>query len=258
MEWKKYNKPLLAKMKRASREYSLIEEGDKIAVGLSGGKDSTVMLYALSILQRTLPVDFAIQAISLDVGWKNDFAPIAAYCQTLGIPYHLEETDIGRIVYEERQEKSPCSLCAKMRRGALHRLAKDFGCNKIALGHHLNDALETFMMSLTFEGRLHTFAPRSYLSRMDLTLIRPMIYVLEKDIVTIARQLELPVVANNCPADGTTKRADMKSLLEQMEKDNPFLIERMQSAITNGIWQQYLIEPPSALSASESDDRSAQ
>lgn len=258
MEWKKYNKPLLAKMKRASREYGLIEEGDKIAVGLSGGKDSTVMLYALSILQRTLPVDFAIQAISLDVGWKNDFAPIAAYCQTLGIPYHLEETDIGRIVYEERQEKSPCSLCAKMRRGALHRLAKDFGCNKIALGHHLNDALETFMMSLTFEGRLHTFAPRSYLSRMDLTLIRPMIYVLEKDIVTIARQLELPVVANNCPADGTTKRADMKSLLEQMEKDNPFLIERMQSAITNGIWQQYLIEPPSALSATETDDRSAQ
>ena len=258
MEWKKYNKPLLAKMKRSSREYGLIEEGDKIAVGLSGGKDSTVMLYALSILQRTLPVDFAIQAISLDVGWKNDFAPIAAYCQTLGIPYHLEETDIGRIVYEERQEKSPCSLCAKMRRGALHRLAKDFGCNKIALGHHLNDALETFMMSLTFEGRLHTFAPRSYLSRMDLTLIRPMIYVLEKDIVTIARQLELPVVANNCPADGTTKRADMKSLLEQMEKDNPFLIERMQSAITNGIWQQYLIEPPSALSASETDDRSAQ
>lgn len=258
MEWKKYNKPLLAKMKRASREYGLIEEGDKIAVGLSGGKDSTVMLYALSILQRTLPVDFAIQAISLDVGWKNDFAPIAAYCQTLGIPYHLEETDIGRIVYEERQEKSPCSLCAKMRRGALHRLAKDFGCNKIALGHHLNDALETFMMSLTFEGRLHTFAPRSYLSRMDLTLIRPMIYVLEKDIVTIARQLELPVVANNCPADGTTKRADMKSLLEQMEKDNPFLIERMQSAITNGIWQQYLIEPPSALSTTETDDRSAQ
>ena len=243
--WKKYNKPLLAKIKRASREYGLIEEGDKIAIGLSGGKDSTVMLYALSILQRTLPVHFSLQAISLDVGWKNDFAPIAAFCQTLDIAYHLEETDIGRIVYEERQEKSPCSLCAKMRRGALHRLAKDFGCNKIALGHHLNDALETFMMSLTFEGRLHTFAPRSYLSRMDLTLIRPMIYVLEKDIITIARQLDLPVVANNCPADGTTKRADMKTLLAQMEKDNPFLIERMQSAVTNGIWQQYLIEQPS-------------
>lgn len=243
--WKKYNKPLLAKIKRASREYGLIEEGDKIAVGLSGGKDSTVMLYALSILQRTLPVHFSLQAISLDVGWKNDFTPIAAFCDTLNIAYHLEETDIGRIVYEERHEKSPCSLCAKMRRGALHRLAKDFGCNKIALGHHLNDALETFMMSLTFEGRLHTFAPRSYLSRMDLTLIRPMIYVLEKDIITIARQLDLPVMANNCPADGTTKRADMKTLLAQMEKDNPFLIERMQSAVTNGIWQQYLVEQPS-------------
>lgn len=239
----KYNKQLLAKIKRASREYGLLEDGDKIAVGLSGGKDSTVMLYALSVLQRILPIRFSLQAISLDVGWKNDFAPVAAYCESLGVAYHLEETDIGRIVYEERQEKSPCSLCANMRRGALHRLAKDFGCNKIAFGHHLNDALETFMMSLTFEGRLHTFAPWSYLSRMDLTLIRPMIYVLEKDIITIAHALDLPVVANNCPADGVTKRTDMKNLLAQMEADNPFVIERMQSAITKGIWQRYLIAP---------------
>lgn len=242
--WKKYNKQLLAKIRRASREYGLLEKGDKIAVGLSGGKDSTVMLFALSILQRTLPIDFSIQAISLDVGWKNDFAPIGEYCRSLDIPYHLEETNIGRIVYEERQEKSPCSLCAKMRRGALHNIAKGYGCNKIALGHHLNDALETFMMSLTFEGRLHTFAPRSYLSRMDLTLIRPMIYVLEEDIITIARQLELPVVSNNCPADGITKRADMKILLKHMGESNPFLIDRMQSAITNGIWQQYLVSEP--------------
>lgn len=240
--WRKFNKPLLAKIRRASREYGLIEPNDKIAVGLSGGKDSTVLLYCLSVLQKTLPIPFALEAISLDVGWQNDFTPIQKFAEKLGVPYHLEETNIGRIVYEERQEKSPCSLCAKMRRGALHNLAKSRGCNKVALGHHLNDALETFLMSLTYEGRLHTFAPRSYLSRMDLTLIRPMIYVHEDDIIACARKLELPIVVNNCPADGKTTRADMKGLLKQMQADNPLVMDRMQSAVTNGIWQQYRID----------------
>lgn len=240
--WRKFNKPLLAKIRRASREYGLLEPNDKIAVGLSGGKDSTVMLYALSVLQKTLPFSFSLQAISLDVGWHNDFEPIMQLCRTLDVPYHLEKTNIGRIVYEERQEKSPCSLCAKMRRGALHNLAKRFGCNKVALGHHLHDALETFLISLTYEGRLHTFAPRSYLSRADVTLIRPMVYVWEDDIISCAQKLALPVVTNNCPADGKTSRADMKNLLQQLKSGNPFVIERMQSAITNGIWRQYLVE----------------
>lgn len=236
-----YNKPLLAKMRRASREYGLIEDGDKIAVGLSGGKDSTLMLYALSVLKRTIPVKFDLEAITLDAGWDNDWSGIASYCESLGVPFHLEKTSIAQVVFDIRKEKNPCSLCAKMRRGALHSIAKAHGCNKVALGHHLDDALETFLMSLTYEGRIHTFAPRAYLSRADITLIRPMIYVLESDIIDISRKLELPIVINKCPADGHTSRQDMKDLLNLLSKDNPLVRQRMQSAMTTGLWQKYLV-----------------
>lgn len=238
----KYNKPLLAKMRRASREYGLIEDGDKIAVGLSGGKDSSLMLYALSVLKRTIPVKFELQAITLDVGWDNDYTPLEQFCRNLEVTYHLEKTNIGEVVFNIRQEKNPCSLCAKMRRGALHNIAKSYGCNKVALGHHLDDALETFLMSLTYEGRINTFAPRAYLSRADITLIRPMIYVLEADIIDIAGKLSLPVVRNNCPADGATSRQDMKELIDQLAQKNPLIRQRMQSALTTGLWQKYLLD----------------
>ena len=239
--WRKYNKPLLAKIRRASREYGLIQPYDKIAVGLSGGKDSTVMLYALSVLQKTLPIPFELQGISLDVGWNNDYQIIGQYCQQLGVPFHLEQTNIGRIVYEERQETNPCSLCANMRRGAINNIAKRLGCNKVALGHHLDDALETFLMSLVFEGRMHTFSTRTYLSRADITVIRPMIYVYEKDIVTVARQLELPVVPNNCPADGITKRHAMKEELARLEAMNSTVRERMLHAVTTTLWAPLML-----------------
>lgn len=239
--WRKYNKPLLAKIRRASREYGLIQPYDKIAVGLSGGKDSTVMLYTLSVLQKTLPIPFELQGISLDVGWNNDYQLIGQYCQQLGIPFHLEQTNIGRIVYEERKETNPCSLCANMRRGAINHTAKALGCNKVALGHHLDDALETFLMSLVFEGRMHTFSPRTYLSRADITVIRPMIYVYEKDIITAARQLELPVVPNNCPADGITKRHTMKEELSRLEAMNSTVRERMLHAITTSLWAPLML-----------------
>ena len=239
--WRKFNKPLLAKMRRASREYGLIQPYDKIAVGLSGGKDSTVMLYALSVLQKTLPFPFTLQGISLDVGWNNDYDLVGQYCQTLGVPFHLEQTQIGRIVYEERKESNPCSLCANMRRGAINNTAKKLGCNKVALGHHLDDALETFLMSLVFEGRMHTFAPRTYLSRADITVIRPMIYVHEKDIISIAKKLELPVVPNNCPADGITKRHSMKEEMVRLEAMKPTVKERMLHAITTSIWAPLML-----------------
>lgn len=239
--WRKYNKPLLAKIRRASREYGLIQPYDKIAVGLSGGKDSTVMLYALSILQKTLPIPFELQGISLDVGWNNDYQIIGQYCQQLGVPFHLEQTNIGRIVYEERKEANPCSLCANMRRGAINHIAKTLGCNKVALGHHLDDALETFLMSLVFEGRMHTFSPRTYLTRADITVIRPMIYVYEKDIITIARQLELPVIPNNCPADGVTKRHAMKEELSRLEAMNSTVRERMLHAVTTSLWAPLML-----------------
>ena len=239
--WRKFNKPLLAKMRRASREYGLIQPYDKIAVGLSGGKDSTVMLYALSVLQKTLPFPFTLQGISLDVGWNNDYDLVGQYCQTLGVPFHLEQTQIGRIVYEERKESNPCSLCANMRRGAINNTAKKLGCNKVALGHHLDDALETFLMSLVFEGRMHTFAPRTYLSRADITVIRPMIYVHEKDIISIAKKLELPVMPNNCPADGITKRHCLKDEMVRLEAMNPTVKERMLHAITTSIWAPLML-----------------
>lgn len=239
--WRKFNKPLLAKVRRASREYGLIEPGDKIAVGLSGGKDSMMLLYALSVLQKTLPIPFSLQGIALDVGWENDFEVIGAYCEEIGVPFHLEKTNIGKVVYEERKEKNPCSLCANMRRGALNNIAKSYDCNKLALGHHLDDALETFLMSLCFEGRMHTFSPRSYLSRADITVIRPLIYVYEKDIIDIAKKIELPVIANNCPADGLTKRETMKEQLKSFEEITPLAKERMLSAITATLWAPLML-----------------
>jgi len=247
----KFNKPLLAKMRRASREYALIENGDKIAVGLSGGKDSSILLYALSVLKRTIPVKFELEAITLDIGWGNDYTPLAQFCQSLDVPYHLEKTNIAQVVFDIRQEKNPCSLCAKMRRGALHNLAKAHGCNKVALGHHLDDALETFLMSLTYEGRMHTFAPKAYLSRVDITLIRPMLYVLEADIIDIAKKLDLPVVKNNCPADGATSRQEMKDILSQLSANNPLIRQRMQNALTDSLWRQYLVEPTEKGDASD-------
>lgn len=239
--WRKLNKPLLAKIRRASREYGLIQPYDKIAVGLSGGKDSTVMLYALSVLQKTLPIPFELHGISLDVGWDNDYELVGQYCRELGVPFHLEKTQIGRIVYEERKESSPCSLCANMRRGAINNIAKQLGCNKVALGHHLDDALETFLMSLVFEGRMHTFSPRTYLSRADITVIRPMIYVYEKDIISIAGKLDLPVVPNNCPADGITKRTTMKEEMARFEVMNSTVRERMLNAITTTLWAPLML-----------------
>jgi tRNA(Ile)-lysidine synthase TilS/MesJ len=229
--WRKLNKPLLAKIRRASREYGLIQPYDKIAVGLSGGKDSTVMLYALSVLQKTLPFPFELVGISLDVGWNNDYELVGRYCRELGVPFHLEETQIGRIVYEERKESSPCSLCANMRRGAINSLAKKLGCNKVALGHHLDDALETFLMSMVFEGRMHTFMPRTYLSRADITVIRPMIYVQECDVKSYVPALSLAPIVNLCPADKHTSREDMKEEIRELSQKHKDFRSKLFTAI---------------------------
>ena len=235
---------LLSLTRQAVDDYAMINSGDHIALGISGGKDSSLMLYALSVLKRSIPVNFELQAITLDIGWHNDYSALSQFCADLSVPFHIEKTNIGEVVFDIRQEKNPCSLCAKMRRGALHNIAKSYGCNKVALGHHLDDALETFLMSLTYEGRLNTFAPKAYLNRVDITLIRPMIYVLESDIIAISQKLDLPVVKNNCPADGETSRQEMKDLINQLSQNNPLIRQRMQSALTSGLWQQYLIEQP--------------
>ena len=228
----KEQKHLLSYVRRAVDDYNMIEEGDRIAVGISGGKDSLTLLAALAGLRRFYPKKFDIVAITEDMGFEgSDFSAIAALCEKLQVEY---KTDIAKIVFDIRKESSPCSLCAKMRRGALNGSAKKFGCNKVALGHHYDDAVETFMLNLFFEGRIGCFRPVTYLSRMDVTVIRPMIYMPEKDVRAYAAAAELPVTKSLCPADGNTQREEMKNLLQELDKSNKGLKYRIFGAIRRG------------------------
>ncbi|MDD3279596.1 MAG: ATP-binding protein [Lachnospiraceae bacterium] len=221
--------------RKAIDEYQMIEEGDKIAVGISGGKDSLTLLYALHGLMRFYPKHFTIQAITVDLGFENlNLEPIKALCQELQVPYTIVETQIGKIVFEERKESNPCSLCAKMRKGALNEAIKKSGCNKVAYAHHKDDVVETMLMSLIYEGRFHSFSPKTYLDRMDLTVIRPLLYAEEADVIGFQHKYQLPVAKSPCPADGHTKRQYTKELLQQLNRENPGVKERMFSAIING------------------------
>lgn len=217
---------ILGYLRRAVQEFDLIQNGDRIAVGISGGKDSLVLLTALHDFLRFGLLEYELVAITLDPqfeGIATDYSAVAEYCEKLGVPYHVIPTEIGRIVFEARKETHPCSLCAKMRRGALHDKAKEFGCNKLALGHHNDDALETFLMNLFIEGRIGCYAPKSYLSRKDLTLIRPLSFAPERDIVRASRGIVPAVVRSRCPVDGHTSREKMKGFIREMEhSDNGF------------------------------------
>ena len=231
----KEQKHLLSYVRRAVDDYSMIEEGDRIAVGVSGGKDSLTLLAALAGLRRFYPKKFELIAITEDMGFEgSDWSAVSAFCEKLGVEYHIEKTDIAKIVFDIRKESSPCSLCAKMRRGALNGSAKKFGCNKVALGHHYDDVVETFMLNLFFEGRIGCFRPVTYLSRMDVTVIRPMIYMPEKDVRAYAAAAELPVTKSLCPADGNTQREEMKQLLQELDKTNKGLKYRVFGAIQRG------------------------
>lgn len=215
-------KRVLSLVRKAAEDYNMFEAGDKVAVGVSGGKDSVTLLAALSRLSHFYPKPFEVVAITLDPGFggeQADFTPIEELCRELQVPYIIKRTNIGQIVFDYRKEPNPCSLCAKMRRGALHDAAKELGCNKVALGHHMDDVVETFMMNLVFEGRLGCFSPVTYLSRKDLTMIRPMIYLSEKEIRGAVRRNNLPVVKNPCPANGFTQRQNLKELLHTLDKD---------------------------------------
>ena len=233
-----YHKELWQRIGKANADFGLVEDGDHIAIGLSGGKDSLSLVYVLNEWRKFSPLNFKISAITLDMGWGGDLSGLVRYCRELDIPYHIEPTKIGAIVFDVRKEPHPCSLCAKLRRGALHKAAKNLGCNKVALGHHLDDALETLLLSMSFEGRINTFEPRSYLDRVDITLIRPMIYVEEKTIIKLASRLELPVFKNPCPANGCTKRQDMKELIALWEKHSPMVRDNLLSSLKrSGVWE---------------------
>lgn len=236
-------KKVLGCIRRACEDFHLIEDGDIVAVGVSGGKDSLLLLYALSLYRKFAPQRFEVKGLTLTMGLEPfDTSKVAALCEKLGVEYIVRPTEIGRIIFEERHEKNPCSLCAKMRRGALNDLAKECGCNKVALGHHRDDALETLLLCLLHEGRIHTFHPKSYLSKADLTVIRPMVYLPEKHIIHVARKMQLPIIPSPCPANGTTEREEMKYLLDSLCKLYPNAREMMLSALQNeaqyGLWNK--------------------
>ena len=234
-------KEILGCIRRADQDFGMIEDGDHVAVGVSGGKDSLLLLYALSLYRRFSPHPFTLQAVTLTLGLEPfDLSGVQALCGRLEVPYVVRETQIGRIVFEERREKNPCALCAKMRRGALNDLCRELGVTKLALGHHRDDALETLLMSLLYEGRIHTFQPVTRFDRTPVVQIRPLIYAPEKVIVHYARRLSLPVVASPCPANDRTRREDMKELLDLICRRVPNARELMLSALRNtdqyGLW----------------------
>ena len=223
---------LYSHTRKALEDYGMIAEGDKIAVGISGGKDSLAMLYALSGIRRFYPLPFELFAVTVDLGFENlNLDKIADLCGELEVPYHIVKTDIGKIIFEDRKETSPCSLCAKMRKGALNQAMKELGCGKVAYAHHRDDVVETMLLSLIYEGRFHCFAPVTYLDRMDMTVIRPLIYVQESDVIGFVNRYDVPVVKSPCPADGHTKREYAHLLLQQLNRENPGVKERMFHAV---------------------------
>jgi len=225
---------ILGYMRKAIQEFDLIQNGDKIAVGVSGGKDSLVLLEGLVRLKRFIGIDYEVTAVTLDPrfgGTDGDYSLVEKMCQRLGVDFILKRTHIGEIVFDVRQETNPCSLCARMRRGALHDAAKEAGCNKIALGHNYDDAVETFVMNLFNEGRLGCFAPKSYLSRKDITMIRPLVFAPEKEVRSAAKRSGLEVVKSKCPADGHTSREETKRFLAERNKTDKGFSDRIFGAV---------------------------
>ena len=225
--------------RKAIDDYQMIAEGDKVAIGISGGKDSLTMLYALSGLRRFYPQHFDIHAFTVNLGFEGfheALKPIQALCDELSVPYTIVDTPIAEIIFQDRQEKNPCSLCATLRKGAMNDFVLQSGCNKVAFAHHKDDLIDTLLMSLIYEGRVHTFAPNTYLDRTGLTVIRPLMYVPEMDIIGFQHKYNLPVVKNPCPMDGYSKRTYVNDLTKQLEKENPGVKQRIFHAVCQSCW----------------------
>lgn len=230
---KRLIKHIFRKVRDANLKYRLVEDGDTIAAALSGGKDSFTMLYFLLMLQKYTPLKFELLPLYMDLGWENDVRAMEEFCNSHGLSLIIEKTNIGQVVFESRQEKNPCSLCSNLRRGAINRLGKSLGCNKIALGHHMDDVVNTLFLSMLFEGRFNVFKPKTYLDRMDITFVRPLIYVAEAEVRQFVDSLEIKPVKNRCPADGQTKRTEISQLLGQIESSYPGARQKFLSSIEN-------------------------
>lgn len=234
---------VMSYVRRAVDDYQMINDNDKIAVGISGGKDSLALLHALIGLKRFYPRKYKLHAVTVDLGFDNlNLEEIQKLCRELDVEYTIIKTDIAKIVFQDRKESNPCALCAKMRKGALNEVVKSLGCHKVAYAHHRDDIVETMLMSLIYEGRFHTFSPVTYLDRTNLTVIRPLMYMQESDVIGFVHKYNLPVVKSPCPADGHTRREYIKNLLRQLNIENPGVKERMFTAIQNGNlkgWAEY-------------------
>ena len=241
-------KQVLGCIRRADEKYGMIQDGDRICVGVSGGKDSLLLMYGLKLYQMFSKKKYDLCAVMLDLGIvEQDTSGIEAFAREHDIDFEIKKTDIGDVVFNIRKEKSPCAMCAKMRRGALNDIAVAKGCNLVALGHNREDVLETFLLSLFYEARLNTFAPITYLGRTGVTVIRPLVFYPEKDAINAARRLELPVIPANCPVAGSTKREDMKNLLQDFRRIVPDVETRLMKAIADthkyGMWDRMKLPP---------------
>lgn len=235
-------KKTLGCIRKADADFGLIGDGDRIAVGVSGGKDSLLLLHALSLYRKFSHKNFTVSAVTVSLGLEPfDLSPIRELCDTLEIDYIVKETEIGKIIFDYRKEKNPCALCAKMRRAVLANTCLEAGCNKLALGHHREDVIETLLMSLFHEGTFRTFHPKTLMSRTGITVIRPLVYLPESHVRHMMKVLNLPVVASPCPADGNTARAEMKELLRRLRAVYPDAAERFLHALQKDhydLWQK--------------------
>ncbi len=234
-----YGKWFLTPVKKNIINYRMIGEGDRVALGVSGGKDSSALLFIMALVHKHAPFSFDLQAVFVDMGWEIDITPLENLCSRLEIPLHVEKTVISRIVFERRKEKNPCSLCSKLRRGALHKSSVELNCNKVALGHHLDDAIQTYLLNILHAGRMDTFKPNTYLSRRQIYLVRPLIGLRESTISSLVQAEGLPSLANPCPVSGKTERRAMGEIVDFMVSRHPEFYRRFMTAFKKtGIWSQ--------------------